>query len=83
MTNCLNEYGCRNFFNSWRGNVCGGRGWFKGPPNVKTSSTKCCKDLAPWVLLNSIRGANTYYKAMLGKHDCYMGYRNPDPNPPS
>lgn len=47
LTTCLNEYGCGNFANSWDGNVCGGRGWFKGPPNSKTSNTHCYQVLAP------------------------------------
>lgn len=47
LATCLNEYGCGNFANSWDGNVCGGRGWFKGPPNSKTSNTQCYQVLAP------------------------------------
>ena len=77
LTTCLNEYGCGIFSDSWQGNVCGGRGWFKGPPSNDTSSSECYRDLAPWVLLNGIQAGNTYYKAMLGKH-CYMGYNEPE-----
>ena len=77
LTTCLNEYGCGVFSDSWQGNVCGRRGWFKGPPSNETSSNKCYHDLAPWVLLNGIQGRNTYYKATLGK-DCYMGYNDPE-----
>ena len=80
LTTCLNEYGCGTFSNSWNGNVCGGRGWFKGPPGSKISSAECFQVLAPWVLLNGIWGGNTYYKAMLGKHDCYLGYNEPEPD---
>ena len=47
LATCLNDYGCGNFANSWDGNVCGGRGWFKGPPNSKTSNTQCYQVLAP------------------------------------
>lgn len=83
LTNCLNEYGCGNFSNSWNGNVCGGRGWFKGPPSSKTSSDECYHVLAPWILLNGIRSGSTYYKAMLGRKGCYMGYNDPDPDPSS
>ena len=79
LTTCLNEYGCGNFSASWNGNVCGGRGWFKGPPNAKTSESECYQDLAPWVLLNGIQAGNTCYKAMLGK-GCYMGYNDPQPD---
>lgn len=81
LTNCLNDYGCGNFSNSWTGNICGGRGWFKGPSGGKTSSTTCFQKLAPWVLMNGIKGGNTYYKAMLARDDCYMGYKDPDPDP--
>lgn len=79
LATCLNEYGCGNFANSWDGSVCGGRGWFKGPPNSKTSNTECYQVLAPWVLLNGIREGQTYYKAMFG-HDCYMGFNDPGPD---
>lgn len=82
LTTCLNEYGCGNFSNSWNGNVCGGRGWFKGPPSSKTSNSQCYQELAPWVLMNGIQAGNTYYKATFGK-DCFMGYNNPDPDPTS
>lgn len=78
LTDCLNEYGCGNFSNSWQGNVCGGRGWFKGPPSSKSSSTKCFQELAPWVLLQGIKSGNTYYKAQLARNDCYMGYNDPE-----
>lgn len=78
LTTCLNEYGCGTFSNSWNGNVCGGRGWFKGPPDSKANNTECYQALAPWVLLNGIKARNTYYKAMLGHH-CYMGYNDPGP----
>lgn len=47
LTTCLNEFGCGSFSNSWDGNVCGGRGWFKGPPNSKTSNSECYQKLAP------------------------------------
>ena len=76
-TSCLNEYGCGNFSDSWNGNVCGGRGWFKGPPSSKTSATDCFQQLAPWVLMQGIRGGSTYYKAQLGRSGCYMGYNDP------
>ena len=76
LTNCLNDYGCGRFSDSWDGNVCGGRGWFKGPPDSKTSNSECYQILAPWVLLNGIQSGSGYYKAMLGKH-CYMGYNDP------
>ena len=79
LTSCLNDYGCGNFSNSWNGNVCGGRGWFKGPPNSKTSNSECYQVLAPWVLLNGIQAGNTYYKAKIG-NQCYMGYNDPDPD---
>lgn len=82
LSTCLNDYGCGNFSNSWNGNVCGGRGWFKGPPSSKTSSSHCYQELAPWVLISGIKEGNTYYKAMLGKA-CYMGYNDPDPDPSS
>ena len=78
LTSCLNEYGCGNFSDSWTGNICGGRGWFKGFPSSKTSSTDCFKELAPWVLLNGIHSGNTYYKAQLGRNGCYMGYNYPE-----
>ena len=80
LSTCLNDYGCGRFSNSWDGSVCGGRGWFKGPPNSETSNSQCYQALAPWVLLNGIQAGNTYYKAMLGR-DCYMGYNDPDPDP--
>lgn len=83
LTSCLNDYGCGNFSNSWTGNVCGGRGWFKGQSGSDTSSTTCFQKLAPWVLLNGIRGGNAYYKATLARNDCYMGYKDPDPEPSS
>ena len=78
LTSCLNEYGCGNFSDSWTGNVCGGRGWFKGPPSSKISSTECFKELAPWVLLMGIQSGNTYYMARLGRNGCYMGYNEPE-----
>ena len=77
LTTCLNEYGCGVFSDSWQGNVCGGRGWFKGPPSSTKSSKGCYQDLAPWVLLNGIQAGNTYYQATLGK-GCYMGYNDPE-----
>lgn len=79
LTTCLNDYGCGRFSNSWDGNVCGGRGWFKGPPGSKTSNYDCFQMLAPWVLENGIQAGNTYYEATLGK-DCYMGYNDPGPD---
>ncbi|CAF9934674.1 MAG: hypothetical protein ALECFALPRED_006057 [Alectoria fallacina] len=82
LTSCLNDYGCGNFANSWNGNICGGRGWFKGPPNSKTSNSKCYQELAPWVLMDGIQAGNTHYKAMFA-NDCYMGYNDPDPDPSS
>ena len=78
LTDCLNEYGCGNFSNSWSGNVCGGRGWFKGPPSSTWSSSSCFQHLAPWVLLDGIMMKNAYYKAVLGRHDCYMGFNEPE-----
>ena len=77
LTSCLNDYGCGNFSESWTGNICGGRGWFKGPPNSKTSNNECFQELAPWVLLNGIQSGNAYYKAQLGRKGCYMGYNDP------
>ena len=79
LSTCLDDYGCGNFSDSWNGNVCGGRGWFKGPPTNKISSSECYQELAPWVLLNGIQAGNTYYKAMLGRY-CYMGYNDPSPD---
>ena len=72
LTGCLNEYGCGDFSNSWNGNVCGGRGWFKGPPDSKTSNVECFQELAPWVLAHGIQTGNSYYKAQLGRGGCYM-----------
>ena len=77
LTTCLNEYGCGTFSTSWNGNVCGGRGWFKGPPSSE-NSTQCYQDLAPYVLERGIGQGYSYYKAGL-KH-CYMGYNDPGPD---
>lgn len=76
-TTCLDDYGCGNFSQSWDGNVCGGRGWFKGPPNSKTSASECFRQLAPWVLSQGINSGDAYYKAQLGRDGCYMGYNDP------
>lgn len=80
MISCLNAYGCGDFANSWNGNICGGRGWFKGTSNDKISADYCYEILAPWIIKQGILAGSSDFQADFRKGvkgHCWMGYNDP------
>ncbi|MCJ1453868.1 hypothetical protein MMC28_004217 [Mycoblastus sanguinarius] len=83
LTDCLNDFGSGQFYDTWDGNNCGGMGWFKGASNGKINTYDCYQICATWLLGMGIQRGSTDYQCDFRtgtKGHCWMGYQQQDPN---
>lgn len=76
LTECLVQYSMGRFYDSWDGNVCGGYGWFKGPPGSGVGTYDCYQTCATWIQYDGIEKGATDYHCDYGRKmsRCWMGY---------